>query len=246
MGGEKFQSAAISGSTVAGGTSSGAIGFWDLRSGAHEVLRDYFSEDVSQLGFHPTMRNVLFAGSYDGLINQIDCSVALGDDAILDVLNVGTSVSKMGFFGTQHQLLYTLAPTEQLQIWNLANSAKITDFGFDLLHNLSGLTNGNTINYIIDCKYDTANDTLLLFAGSFTGQIFVFSCTDSAFTFLAELKGHSAIVRDLWFDSASGTSAVSVGEDSMLFLWSNTPSSSASPKHSFTPTYTSSKRSNPY
>jgi WD40 repeat protein len=246
---EAFSSVAIAGDVLAAGTNSGCVGFWDLRTGSHQVLKDYFSEEVSQLSFHPTSRNILFAGSFDGLVNQIDCSVELGDDAIIDVLNVGTSVSKMGFFGPQDHLFFTLAPTEQLQIWNVASSTKIADFGFDLLQVLSNLTSGDTVNYIIDCKYDGPNDVLLIFAGSFTGSIFVFACLGSDFQFLAKLNGHTAIVRSVYFDSAATHSAFTVGEDSMLFYWSaSNADGSASPssKPTASPSFSASQRTKPY
>lgn len=236
---------------MAAGAASGCVGFWDIRNGSHGVLRDYFSEDVSQLMFHPVSRHILFAGSYDGLICQVDSSVELGDDAVLDVLNVGTSVSKMGIFGQQAQLMYTLAPTEQLQIWNLESSAKIADYGFDLLSLLSELTNGEVINYIIDLKYDIAHDTLLLFAGSFNGAIYVFACQgdENPFRYLAKLAGHSAIVRDVWLHD-QGTAAITVGEDSMLFQWaeagSSSPNASSSAKPSIAPSFTNSQRNKPY
>jgi len=244
---EVWRSVAISGNTLAAGAASGSVSFWDIRSGAHGVLRDYFSEDVTQLTFHPVSRNVLFAGSYDGLICQVDSSVELGDDSVLDVLNVGTSVSKMGIFGTQSQLIYTLAPTEQLQIWNLKTSAKVADFGFELLSLLSELTGGETVNYIVDCKYDAAHDTLLLLAGGFNGTIYVFECLDdNHFKYLFKLNGHTAIVRDAWLHP-QGHIAVTVGEDSMLFQWAESgANASSASKPSLAPSFSNSQRNKPY
>jgi WD40 repeat protein len=237
---------AIAGHILAAGTASGQIHFWDLQSGSQQVLADYFSQDVTQLIFHPGNRAHLCAGSYDGLVCLIDTSIPLDDDAILDVLNVGTSVAKMGLFGPENQFLYTLAPTEQLQVWSLENSSKVSDFGFELREHLSSLCS-EEINYIIDCKYDYESSTLLLFAGSFSGLISVFSVSaDNNFHFLTKLKGHSAIVRDIWF-APHGCTAVTIGEDSMLHYWTSADGSNlGSAKPASEPNFSSTQRTKPY
>lgn len=221
-----FKSVAISDVVVAAGTARGEIAFWNLNSGAHYILQDYFSEDVCQMNFHPVSTNILVAGSYDGLVISMDTTEQVTDDSIIDVLNMGTSVAKMGLFGSEAQFLYTLAPTEQLQVWNVATSAKILDFGFDLLEQLSGLAGSEPLNYIIDCQYDAPNDKLLIFAGTFAGGVHVFVCApeDGAFHHLAMLPGHTAVVRSVWYDQ-NGQRAITVGEDSMLFQWAATSDS---------------------
>ena len=237
-----FKSVAFSDSVVAAGTEKGEIAFWELNSDAHYVLQDYFSEEVSQLLFHPVSRNILYAGSYDGLVVLMDTTNQVSDDSIIDVLNIGTSVAKMGLFGPECQFLYTLAPTEQLQLWNQTTSTKIMDYGFDLLQQPSALTGGEELNYLIDCKHDAANDHLLVFAGSFSGSIHVFVCAPE-FHHLAKLSGHSAVVRSVWFDQ-NGQRAVTVGEDSMLFQWAS-PSDTAS-VGSQRAAYSGPTRSKPY
>lgn len=243
-----FKSVAISDTIVAAGTAGGDIAFWDLNSDAHYVLQDYFSEDVCQLLFHPTSPRILFAGSYDGLVVSMDTTSQVTDDSIIDVLNMGTSVAKMGLFGSEAQFLYTLAPTEQLQVWNLTTSAKLLDFGFDLLQQLSERTSGEVLNYIIDCKYDAPNDKLLIFAGTFTGSVHIFVCApeDGAFHHLARLPGHTGLVRSAWYDQ-SGQRSVTVGEDSMLFQWAS--SSDAAPsggQRGVGPSFNTSSRSKPF
>lgn len=243
-----FKSVAISDTTVAAGTAGGEIAFWDLNSDAHYVLQDYFSEDVGQLLFHPTSPHILFAGSYDGLVVSMDTSSQVTDDSIIDVFNVGTSVAKMGLFGSEAQFCYTLAPTEQLQVWDVTTSSKLLDFGFDLLPQLSELTQGEALNYIIDCKYDVPNDKLLIFAGSFTGAVHVFVCApeDGAFHHLARLPGHSGLVRSAWYDQNS-MRAITVGEDSMLFQWAS-PSDPAPSggQRGVGPSFNTSSRSKPF
>lgn len=243
------KSAAISSSLVVAGTNKGEIAFWDLNSESHYMLQDYFSEEVSQIMFNPVSPHILHAGSYDGLVVTMDVSAQVTDDAIIDVLNVGTSVAKMGLFGTESQFLYTMAPTEQLQVWNVVTSGKLLDFGFDLLQQLSGLISGVPLNYIIDCKYDAPNDKLLIFAGNFAGQIHIFACIpeDAAFHHLAQLNGHSAVVRSAWYDT-NGTRALTAGEDSLLFQWASSqdPAPISSSSGRSPSNFASNNRSKPY
>lgn len=239
---------AISDVVVAAGTDKGEIAFWDLNSEAHYMLQDYFSEEVSQVIFNPLSPKILHAGSFDGLVVTMDTTAQVTDDAIIDVLNVGTSVAKMGLFGSESQFLYTLALTEQLQVWNAVSSAKLLDFGFDLLQQLSALISGESLNYIIDCKYDSTSDKLLVFAGNFGGAVHIFVCVpeDGAFHHVARLSGHSAVVRTAWYD-LNGSRALTAGEDSLLIQWASpqdtAPTSSSSRLGS---TFTSSHRSKPY
>lgn len=242
-----YKSVAVAGNTLASGTADGLVAFWDLRHMDQpcQLLEDYFSEDVTQLAFHPTAKTHLCAGSYDGLICQIDTAVPLSsEEAVLDVLNIGTAVSRMGIFGPSAEYLYTLAPTEQLQIFS--ESTKVADSGFGLRETLSALC-GEEINYIIDCKYDAARGMLLIFAGSFTGPIFVFSCeSNNTYHFLAKLTGHSAVVRDIWLHP-SGESAFSVGEDSIITSWAAHAGSSAPSKtHTAEASFSVSQRNKPY
>ncbi|KAI8015779.1 WD repeat-containing protein GTS1 [Camellia lanceoleosa] len=85
-------------------------------------------------------------GYVDGLICLFDTSASINDnDHLESVINVGTSIGKVGFFGEASQKLWCLTHIETLSVWdwkdarievNLIESAKFAK-------GLSNSVNGN-------------------------------------------------------------------------------------------------------
>ncbi|XP_013634044.1 PREDICTED: WD repeat-containing protein 89 homolog isoform X2 [Brassica oleracea var. oleracea] len=112
-------------------SSDGTIRSWDTRSFQQVCLWDWRNskqvaclqeshmDDVTQVHFVPNNRNKLVSASVDGLICLFNTEGDINDDDHLDsVINVGTSVGKIGFLGDSYQKLWCLTHIETLSIWN--------------------------------------------------------------------------------------------------------------------------------
>ncbi|RUP52008.1 LOW QUALITY PROTEIN: hypothetical protein BC936DRAFT_143594, partial [Jimgerdemannia flammicorona] len=86
------------------------------------------SEDVTQIHFHPAKSHTLLSASVDGLVCIYDVTLFDEDEALVAVVNSGSSVSKAGFFGPDAEYLYCLThietfslhtATENMVLWGL-------------------------------------------------------------------------------------------------------------------------------
>ncbi|KAK1278177.1 hypothetical protein QJS04_geneDACA007273 [Acorus gramineus] len=108
-----------SGNLLAAGCGS-EIRFWDWRIGKQMFcLEDSHVDDVTQVHFTPNDQSKLISGSVDGLMCVFDADGDINDDNHLEsVMNVGTSISKIGFFGQMNQKLWCLTHIETLRDLN--------------------------------------------------------------------------------------------------------------------------------
>ncbi|KAH0908078.1 hypothetical protein HID58_031399 [Brassica napus] len=89
---------------------------WDWRSSKQVAcLEESHMDDVTQVHFVPNNRNKLVSASVDGLVCLFNTEGDINDDDHLDsVINVGTSVGKIGFLGDSYQKLWCLTHIETL------------------------------------------------------------------------------------------------------------------------------------
>ncbi|KAJ6390496.1 hypothetical protein OIU77_024661 [Salix suchowensis] len=94
--------------------------FWDWRNGKQVAcLEESHIEDVTQVHFVPDNRNKLLSASVDGLMCIFNTDGDINDDDNLEsVINVGTSIGKVGFFGETYKKLWCLTHIESLSIWD--------------------------------------------------------------------------------------------------------------------------------
>ncbi|XP_035549687.1 WD repeat-containing protein GTS1-like isoform X2 [Juglans regia] len=94
--------------------------FWDWRNKKQVAcLEDSHVDDVTQVHFAPDHRSKLVSASVDGLICIFDTEGDINDDEHLEsVINVGTSVGKVGFLGGKQQKLWCLTHIETLSVWD--------------------------------------------------------------------------------------------------------------------------------
>ncbi|KAK3085898.1 hypothetical protein FSP39_010213 [Pinctada imbricata] len=93
--------------------------FWDRRKG--EFLGSYcesHEDDITQVCFHPSDPNKLATGSTDGLVCMFDISQDSEDDAILFTFNSDSSVSKVGWCGSEASNLYCTTHIDTLHVWD--------------------------------------------------------------------------------------------------------------------------------
>ncbi|KAJ7360624.1 WD repeat-containing protein 89 [Desmophyllum pertusum] len=200
--------------------------------------------DIRQLNAEKLLQThmELYTDSHNRWLDLLfDVSKGGEDDALDSVLNTGSSVSQIGYFGSKSTDLYCLTHIETLQLWDTTEvlktegtqqiqctcnkvagpefvGKKTADFTNPRKENGSG----DPLDYLIDCMYHPIKDQL--------GRLHLFHIKD-----LAELKpvcplmgGHTATVRCLQWDHKSET-LLTGGEDSIISCWK-----SAKPQSSYT------------
>ncbi|KAK1144650.1 hypothetical protein N8T08_004954 [Aspergillus melleus] len=109
---------AATNSLVAGtelASSQAVVAFWDVRSPGQYSLQyvESHNDDVTELQYHPTQKNLLLSGSTDGLVNVYNTTIADEDDALVQVINHG-SVHHAGFL--TERAIYALSHDEVFSI----------------------------------------------------------------------------------------------------------------------------------
>ncbi|XVF80572.1 hypothetical protein PTKIN_Ptkin15bG0084500 [Pterospermum kingtungense] len=90
------------------------IFFWDWRNKKQVAcLEESHVEDVTQVHFIPGYQNKLASASADGLMCIFDTN---DDDHLESLINVGTSIGKVGFFGDISEKLWCLTNIETLRL----------------------------------------------------------------------------------------------------------------------------------
>lgn len=98
---------------------------YDTRQLAGGPVRQYIeshTDTVTQLAFHPTLRNVLLSGSTDGLVSVFDVDWADEDDALQQVVNPRAAVHCAGFLAPDQ--VYVVSMDEQYSVYTLAKTVE--------------------------------------------------------------------------------------------------------------------------
>ncbi|CAK9229533.1 unnamed protein product [Sphagnum troendelagicum] len=106
---------------------------------------------------------------------------------MIQVMSIGTSVSRIGFYGSNQEKLWWLTHVESLSIWNLQEARIEADFsncqGIMQLESASGGHQYNHVlyavhissliqmDYLIHCHYAAEVDSLWLVAGTHKGTV---------------------------------------------------------------------------
>ena len=69
----------------------------------------------NQLNFHPSKSSCLISGSTDGLVNVFDNAMRDEDDALLQIVNHGSSIHHAGFISDK--LIFALSHDEILSLY---------------------------------------------------------------------------------------------------------------------------------
>ncbi|GJJ74582.1 hypothetical protein EMPS_06940 [Entomortierella parvispora] len=213
----------LSESILAAGTElveyDASIHFWDARNPTKlmSTYAESHSDDITNVKFHPTNASRLMTGSVDGLICQFDLTDMDEDEGIMVVSNTGSSINKIGYFGPQSEYIYCLSHMETLSLWNAEDADAIHHFGD--IRGVSQSALGLTLDYGIDCQYETESGRLFLLSGSNEGNINILHVNATSLQLCQVLSGgHSEIVRSTCWDSRRGI-LYSGGEDAKLGLW---------------------------
>ncbi|XP_023747899.1 WD repeat-containing protein GTS1 [Lactuca sativa] len=146
--------------------------FWDWRNKKQVAcLEESHMDDVTQVHFVPNEKNKLISASIDGLICTYDTSGEINDDDHLQsVINVGTSIGKVGLFGGTYEKLWCLTHIETLSIWDLKESRVEANFE-DARTLASNSWSQEHVDYFVDCHYSAVDERLWVIGGTNGGSL---------------------------------------------------------------------------
>lgn len=208
---------------------------WDIRKlNAERLLQthmdmytDSHNGEITQIQFSPLQTHQMATGSTDGLICLFDVSKGNEDDALDSVLNTGSSVSQIGYFGPKLAELYCLTHIETVQLWDTVEGSMTTHFTNPREENGTE----DKFDYFVNCMYCPTENQLYFVGGTNSGRLHVFDVKDSELEPVCPLMGgHTSIVRCLQWDYKSET-LLTGGEDSIISCWRSVrPQTSAAGK----------------
>ncbi|KAH0634000.1 hypothetical protein KY284_036786 [Solanum tuberosum] len=162
---------------LAAGCSSQIL-FWDWRTKRQVAcLEESHTEDVTQVHFIPGYDDRLISASVDGLMCLFDTGGDINDDdQMVSVLNVGTSIGKVGFLGEKNQKLWCLTHIETLSVWDWKDER--TEASFEDARSLASKSwMADNVDYFVDCHYSVEEDRFWVIGGTNGGSLGYFPVT---------------------------------------------------------------------
>ncbi|XP_021763163.1 WD repeat-containing protein 89 homolog isoform X1 [Chenopodium quinoa] len=215
---------------LAGGCKSQIL-IWDWRNKKQVAcLEESHVEDVTQVRFVPGTQNKLISASVDGLMCLFDTAGDINDDDHLySVMNVGTSIGKIGFFGQDHEKLWCLTHIETLSVWDWKEEKVVADFQ-EARSLASESWVQDHVDYFIDCHCSSEDDRLWVIGGTNSGTIAYFPVNYNGRVMSSPEAilegGHAGIVRSILpasglprQSSNNGMFGWTGGEDGRLCCW---------------------------
>ncbi|GAU11213.1 hypothetical protein TSUD_342030 [Trifolium subterraneum] len=168
----KGHSATINQILFSGHSNDPNVLIWDRRYNKQiACLEDSHVDDVTQVHFVPGEPGKLISASVDGLICIFDTTGDIDDDDHLDsVINVGTSIARVGFFEENYQKLWCLTHIETLGIWDWKDGRNEVNFS-DARTLASESWNLDHVDYFVDCHYSKEAEKLWLIGGTNAGTL---------------------------------------------------------------------------
>lgn len=146
--------------------------FWDWRTKRQVAcLEESHTEDVTQVHFIPGYDDRLISASVDGLMCLFDTGGDINDDdQLVSVLNVGTSIGKVGFLGEKNQKLWCLTHIETLSVWDWKDER--TEASFEDARSLASKSwMADSVDYFVDCHYSVEEDRFWVIGGTNGGSL---------------------------------------------------------------------------
>lgn len=213
--------------------------FWDWRTKRQVAcLEESHTEDVTQVHFIPGYDDRLISGSVDGLMCLFDTGGDINDDdQMVSVLNVGTSIGKVGFLGEKNQKLWCLTHIETLSVWDWKEEK--TEASFEDARSLASKSwMADNVDYFIDCHYSVEEDRLWVIGGTNGGSLGYFPVTYKETRAIGPPEailcgGHEGIVRSVLSGVPGqtmdnhGIFGWTGGEDGRLCCWLSDGSSTS-------------------
>lgn len=206
--------------------------FWDWRNKKQVAcLEESHVDDVTQVHFVPDHQNKLASASADGLICIFDTNGDINDDDHLEsVINVGTSIAKVGVFGDSYEKLWCLTNIETLSVWDWKEGTN--EANFEEARSLASESwTLDHVDYFVDC-HCSGGDNLWVIGGTNAGSIGYFPVKHKGTAVIGPPEavlggGHMGVVRSIlpMPSMQSGTAQSqglfgwTGGEDGRLCCW---------------------------
>lgn len=139
-----------------------------------------FDIQYEKIECHPSIPSQMISASTDGLINNYDVMDFDEQEALISVMNSGSSVTKAGYFGPEAEYVYCLTHIETFSLFTLEVRISYEDqlFFLHCIHTL--LYKGDVIcdygavrdinvasvEYAITCSYDPFSRRFYLITGN--------------------------------------------------------------------------------
>ncbi|KAM7501226.1 hypothetical protein LguiB_000130 [Lonicera macranthoides] len=227
------------GDTLLAAGCKSQILFWDWRTKKQAAcLEESHMDDVTQVHFLPDHQSKLVSASVDGLMCIFNTSGDINDDDHLEsVMNVGTSIGKVGFLGEGNQKLWCLTHIETFSVWDWKDGR--LDANFEDARSLaSNSWRLDPVDYFVDCHYSAEDDHLWLIGGTNAGTMGYFPVKYNGMRGILAPEavlhgGHTGVVRSVVPVSSTrggptqsqGIFGWSGGEDGRLCCWLSDTSS---------------------
>lgn len=97
------------------------VALYDLRTPGSPFRKytDSHNDDVTDVRFHPTHKNMLLSGSTDGIINIFNTDIVDEDDAVYQTINHESSIHRTGILSENR--VFALSHMETMSIYQVAN-----------------------------------------------------------------------------------------------------------------------------
>ncbi|CAG8974471.1 hypothetical protein HYALB_00010857 [Hymenoscyphus albidus] len=98
------------------------VAMWDTRNLGQATIQyiESHSDDVTELGFHPSRPQILLSGSTDGLVNIYNTTIADEEEALHQTINHGHSVHHAGFITDTD--IFALSHDERFSMYELVTN----------------------------------------------------------------------------------------------------------------------------
>ena len=251
------------GALTAVGTNKGFVHFYDLRHLSNTCTTntsntnynstntnqqplgsyvDAHTDDVTKVRFQKHSRDnhtttpLLLTASEDGLACTFDTSQPSEELALKSIINTGSPLRDVGFFGPNLEGLYCLTGSETMSVWHHDSAQRIGDFG-DIRNHLGMLVGGGMeIQYLVGCAWMEMEQELVLLAGNHDGDCVLYKVDAGSLEVKKVMSGgHRGCVRSFVPVSSNSNSSsnagngngngngscfITAGEDSRLCEWS--------------------------
>ncbi|KAK3041497.1 hypothetical protein RJ639_000474 [Escallonia herrerae] len=211
---------------------------WDWRMKKQVAcLEESHMDDVTQVDsavcdvhFVPDHQNKLISASVDGLLCTFDTSGDINDDDNLEsVINIGTSIGKVGFLGEANEKLWCLSHIETLSVWDWKDARPEANFD-DARSLASNSWTLDHVDYFVDCHYSVEDDRLWAIGGTNAGTLGYFPVNYKGIKAISSPEavlhgGHTGVIRSvLPMSNTKGRPSQGIfgwtgGEDGRLCCW---------------------------
>ncbi|XP_065861322.1 WD repeat-containing protein GTS1 isoform X2 [Euphorbia lathyris] len=218
-------------------SSDATIRAWDTRTFRQvSCIRTGSNEEIFSFSFGGSTDNLLAAGSKSQIffwdwrnMKQVACLEESHVDDVTQVMNTGTSIGKVGFFG-ENRKLWCLTHIETLSIWDWKEARNVTNIQ-EARSLASDCWTLDNVDYFVDCHYSGQDERLWVIGGTQAGALGYFPVNYATGEIGAAEAilggGHTSVIRSVLpmsnmkvgSSQTQGIFGWTGGEDGRLCCW---------------------------